>query len=83
MKPNMKTNRDLNWSRVAFFIILPFLIAGAFIVIVTIQGQFRYDDQYFTPGYQETYNVPYLASHELETVLQLLEYLRRGYPDYQ
>jgi hypothetical protein len=57
------------------------MVALGYFMYINTQETFRYDEQYFTPNYQEKYNSPGAVARELEGALkvgnqQLLKELR-------
>jgi len=50
--------------------IIPVMIAFGYFLYVSAQEVFRYDEQYFTPSYQEKYNSPGTIARTLEGALQ-------------
>jgi len=54
-----------------FFLLaaLPMVLTGLFVVLVRIQGQFRFDPVYFNAQYQEKYFAPGVVAQSMEQVI--------------
>ncbi len=59
-----------HWFRLAGFAIFPLLVAGLFILVVTIQAEFRYNQDFFTLLYQDRYSSPGTVASALEKAIQ-------------
>ena len=68
MKRENKSLHFLRW--VLGLALLPMLAAILFIGIAYFQSISRYDENLFTPAYQDAYQAPYRASGGLEQALQ-------------
>ena len=66
----MTAGRFINWKFVLFLLVVPFLATGVAFVIVFVQGQLRYNPEYFSEEYVARYQIlaPFLT--DLETALQ-------------
>lgn len=59
-----------HWRYFAVLACVPILAAGLFVLVVSIQAQFRYDPDYFTPRYQILYSSPRATIEALEKAIQ-------------
>ncbi len=66
----VKAKRLVNWRIVLFLLLVPFLGAGLAIIIAYVQGQVRYNPEYFSEEHIERYQIlaPFLT--DLETALK-------------
>lgn len=58
------------WVRLAALALIPLLLAGLYAVAMEIHSQFRYDETFFTPNYQESYFSPGVVALALEGALK-------------
>jgi len=65
---NLSRKSNTIWFIVAASI--PLVIAFGYFLYINVQEIFRYDEQYFTPYYQEKYNSPGTVARTLEGVLK-------------
>ena len=66
----MNLSRKSTTIRLIVLAIIPVMIAFGYFLYVSAQEIFRYDEQYFTPNYQEKYNSPGTVARALEGALQ-------------
>jgi hypothetical protein len=59
----MKKHHLLQFAGLAF---LPLAVAGLLVLVVAIQAQFRYDQNFFTARYQDLYSSPSIVAEALE-----------------
>ena len=63
----MKKHHLLYFTGLAFF---PLVVAGLFVLVVTIRAQFRYDQNFFTSRYQALYSNPSMVAEALEEAIR-------------
>ena len=81
---NLSRKSTTIWFIVAA--IIPLVIAFGYFLYINVEEIFRYDEQYFSPYYQEKYNSPGTVARTLEGVLkegnqQLLKELQGTHRD--
>jgi hypothetical protein len=58
------------WFRLIGLAVIPLLLAGLYAVAMEINAQFRYDESFFSPAYQEAYPSPGAVARALEGILK-------------
>lgn len=66
----MERPKKVDWPYVIGLLLLPFIVMGAILLVVWVQGLTRYDPAYFSQDYVDRYAVPSELLLELETALR-------------